>query len=98
METHISSAHTPSVSGDVLGCDGFNESAAIFCLAVNGDNNFLNYGIIENTMLFVDKSKVFMDNKLNVFEQTNGIFQLSRSSLPGNNYVGRIVAAMNIYE
>ena len=97
MNTVLFEKHCPSYNNGTLGCDGFTNTDSIFCLAANGDNNFLNFGIIENSILFVDKSKSFFDGGLNVYQLQDGTFKLSRTEL-NEEYKGRIIMATNIFD
>ena len=97
MNTVLIEKHSPSFNNGILGCDGLSDTDSIFCLAVNGDNNFLNFGIIENSILFADKSKLFLDGGLNVYQLQDGTFKLSRNELK-EEYKGRIIMAANIFD
>ena len=84
---------------------GFYRNAdvdGLFCVIANGDNNYLKFGIVENSLLVVDKNQAFEQDKLNVF-QTNKIvngekqLKISFSQLDGFPYVGQIVMTVNQY-
>lgn len=97
MNTVLFEKHCPSYNNGTLGCDGFSNTDAIFCLAANGDNNFLNFGIVENSILFIDKSKEFKEDDLNVYLLKDDTYKLSRTKLD-EEYHGRIIMAVNIYD
>ena len=51
MNTVLIEKHSPSFNNGILGCDGFSDTDSIFCLAANGDNNFLNFENIRYCLL-----------------------------------------------
>lgn len=89
--------HYPSHNNGILGCDGFSDTDTIFCLVANGDNNFLNFGIVNDTILFVDKSKEFKEDSINVYILKDNTFKLSRTRL-AEIFQGRIVMTVNIHD
>ncbi len=58
----------PAAYFDILGCRGFDNTEDIVCMTANSDNNFLNEGIVEGTLLFIDTGKTFEEGLLNVFK------------------------------
>lgn len=90
---------TPCGYMDILGCKGYN-TKNIICVTANGDNNFLNEGIVEGSILFVDTSEKYKSRQLNVFkfkEETNPQFKLSRTKVTGATYIGKVLMAINQY-
>ena len=96
-----SEMHQPQISRDVIGLGGFGlrNRDSIFCLIANGDNNYENEGIVNNSLLFVDKDAEYREGSLNVFRQNDETypFKLSRTLLPGSEYVGRVFLTLNHY-
>ena len=92
--------HNPCCYNGIVGCSSYTNTESIVCFIANGDNNFLNEGIVEKSILFVDTRGTFEDGKLNVFEQKNQTpkFKVSRSRLPEGNFIGRVVMCANQYE
>lgn len=86
----------------VLGFAGYTGEESIFCALANGDNNFLNYGIAENSLLVIDQKMPFEINKLNVFmteKLVNGQNQmkLSLTRLDGCPFIGRVIMSVSQY-
>ena len=72
---------TPCGYYDILGCSGFMNTKHIVCMTANGDNNFVDEGIVEGTLLFIDTSQSFQKGLLNVLKYADGVepqFKLSR--------------------
>ena len=85
----------------VLGFQGYPETD-LFCVPVNGDNNFLSYGIVENSLLIVNRKGPFAPTALNVFQKgqtSHGEAQLKLSPvwLTDASYMGRIILSANLY-
>ena len=64
---------TPCGYMDILGCNGY-DTRNVVCVTANGDNNFLNEGIVEGTLLFVDTSEEYKAGQLNVFKFKEEVF------------------------
>ncbi len=94
------SKHSPYIFNGIVGCDRYSNAGSIICFIANGDNNFLNEGIVEKSILFVDTEGTFETGKLNVFEQKNQTpkFKVSRTHIPDARFVGRVVMCANQYE
>ncbi len=94
------SKHAPCSLNGIVGCNCYLNTDSIICFIANGDNNFLNEGIVEKSILFVDTEGTFETGKLNVFEQENNTpkFKVSRTQLPDARFVGRVVMCANQYE
>lgn len=93
--------HPLFFSHGVLGFQGY-PGTDLFCVPANGGNNFLSYGIVENTLLIVDRKKPFLKTALNVFQidqMSYGTAQLKLSSvwLADASYVGRVILSANLY-
>lgn len=84
----------------VLGFQGYN-SEKLFCVFANGDNNFTEYGIVENTLLIVDPDQPFEDGQINVFrtdKKVKGSKQLKLSLADLDYpYVGRVILSASHY-
>ncbi len=92
--------HAPCSVNGIVGCDRYENTDSIICLIANNDNNFLNEGIVEKSIIFVDTKGIYELGKLNVFEQKYKIpkFKISRTQLPEAGFVGRIIMTANQYE
>jgi len=92
---------TPCGYYDILGCSGFNNTKYIICMTANGDNNFLDEGIVEGTLLFIDTTQPFQKGLLNVLKFKDGAepqFKLSREKITGTTQYGKVVMAVNQYK
>ncbi|MEE1318008.1 MAG: hypothetical protein UHD05_00715, partial [Ruminococcus sp.] len=45
--------HKPCYMKGVIGCGGYANTKSLVCMTANGDNNFVDEGIVENSILFV---------------------------------------------
>lgn len=94
----LSDKHAPCGYMGILGCNGYENADKIICLTANGDNNFLNEGIVEGSLLFVDTSGKFQEGLLNVFKYKANIsprYKLSRNKIAGASFVGKVLMAIN---
>ncbi len=93
--------HPPKMVRDVIGIGGYDRvrRTSVVCMHANNDNNFVEEGIVQNSVVFVDTSAEFTEGCLNVFK-TDGVipFKLSRTIIPEMEYVGRIILTINQYE
>ena len=99
MESIIN-AHPPTFSYGVLGCSMYQNASSIICCIANGDNNFADCGIVENSIVFVQKKLPFKECALNVFkinDNSDTQFKLSRVMVDGE-YIGRSLMAINQFE
>ena len=85
----------------VLGFQGYPETD-LFCVPANGNNNFLSYGIVENSLLIVSRKEPFAPTALNVFQisqASHGKAQLKLSPvwLADASYVGCVILSANLY-
>lgn len=95
----LSEKHEPCIFKGVIGCGGYtSNSDSIFCLTVSGGENFLCDGITEKSILFVDRSLPYKENKLNVFRMDQGEFVLSANHPFIECYSGRVILAFNQYD
>lgn len=94
------SKHAPCSLNGIVGCNCYSNTDSIICFIANGDNNFLNEGIVEKSILFVDSGGTFEAGKLNVFEQENNTpkFKISRAQLSDGRFIGRVVMCANQYD
>ena len=97
MNTTILEKHSPCITGNILGCEGFEYKDSIFRIMINGDNNFINYGITEDTIVFADRDKEFIDGGINVYRLNDGSYTLSRSKKKAD-FKGRVIMSVNIYD
>lgn len=94
------SKHSPCSVDGIIGCSGYSNVESIICLIANDDNNFLNEGIVEKSIVFVDTKGTFENGKLNVFERKDCTpkLKISRVRLPDSKFIGRIIMCANQYE
>lgn len=84
----------------IIGCGGFGHTKSVICLTANDDNNFLNEGIVEGSLLFVDTEKDYQKGELNVFKYNDDTvpeYKLSRTEVDGATYIGKILMTINRY-
>jgi len=96
----LSDTHVPCGYMGILGCNGYEKADKIICLTANGDNNFLNEGIVEGSILFIETSSKFQEGLLNVFKYKSNIspqYKLSRNKVAGATFVGKVLMAINQY-
>ena len=97
MSVIYNDLHPPQKLRGFLGCCGYG-STDLICLVTNGDNNFVKEGIVENSLLFIDKNKEYEGNKLNVYQFPDEQYKLSRALIERADYVGRVILVANQYE
>ena len=96
-----SEKHAPCGYMDILGVSGYKEAKNVICLTANGDNNFIDEGIVENSILFVDTSESFIKGLLNVFKlqpNCSPQYKLSREEIPNASYFGKVIMAIKQYQ
>lgn len=96
----LSDTHVPCGYMGMLGCNGYEQIDNTICLTANGDNNFLNEGIVEGSLLFIDTSSKYQEVLLNVFKFKANIspqYKLSRNKVAGATFVGKVLMAINQY-
>lgn len=96
MNTTLLEKHSPCITGSILGCEGFEYKNSIFSIMIDGENNFINFGIVEDTIMFVDSDKKFADGEINVYCLNDGTYTLSRSKMSAD-FKGRVIMSVNIY-
>ena len=91
---------TPCGYMDILGCNGYNTKDVV-CVTANGDNNFIDEGIVEGSLLFIDTSEKYQPGQLNVFkfkEEVTPQLKLSRKRISGTTYFGKVLMSVNQYK
>ena len=97
-----SEKHPMVFSDGILGFQGYSADG-VFCLKANGDNNFLLYGIAENSLLVVDSKQPFVPDRLNAF-RTGKVradadhYKLSLEQPGDLSYAGRVILSVMQYE
>lgn len=97
MSVIYNESHPPQKLRGLLGCCGYS-SGDLICLIANGDNNFVQEGIVENSLLFIDKNKEYESDRLNVYQFPNEQYKLSRTNVDRADYIGRVILVANQYE
>ena len=96
MDNSILEKHSPCISSTIFGVDGFDYKESIFCIMTNGDSNFFYFGIVEDSILFVDPDIEFDEGMINVYLTDDETYKLSRTALDCE-YKGRVIMSMNIF-
>jgi hypothetical protein len=93
----ITYKHEPAGYEDILGCSGYPNQESIACFLANGDNNFLNEGIVQNSLLYIDTKGRYEEGKLNVFDRSDEEprFKVSRSKVKNAQFFGRVILIVN---
>ncbi|MCM1046788.1 MAG: hypothetical protein NC417_14890 [Candidatus Gastranaerophilales bacterium] len=94
--------HPLVFANGVLGFQGYSADD-LFCVPANGDNHFLPYGIAEGSLLIVDRTLPFVEEKLNIFQSDRIIdgkrqMKVSFARPEKFPYIGRIIMSVNLYE
>ena len=97
MLVRYNEKHPPRIYKDILGCSGYYQKSLI-CFFANGDNNFVDDGIVENSLLFIDTEKSFDEKKINVFQLSDHRLKLSKKTINSSKYIGRVISVINQYE
>ena len=90
--------HAPCGYMGMLGCSGYGNTSNVICMTASGDNHFLNFGIVEGSLLFVDTGKAYTKGVLNVFKYSadqTPRYRLSTRKVRGATYVGNVLMAVN---
>lgn len=90
--------HSPCYHAGIIGCDGYANAQNIICMTANDDNNFLQDGIVQGTLLFIDTDGTYEKGKLNVFRykrDRSPQYKLSRTKIPKGIFVGTVLMAVN---
>ena len=96
MDNSILEKHSPCISSTIFGVDGFDYKESIFCIMTNGDSNFFYFGIVEDSILFVDPDIEFDEGMINVYLTDDETYKLSRTALDCE-YKGRVIMSINIF-
>ena len=84
--------HQPDYENGVLGCRGYAPTGFKSFFA-GDEGNYIEDGIVENSIVFVQTMYGFEEGKLNVFLLPDGKeYKISRTLLPGE-YIGQAVAS-----
>lgn len=95
----ISEIHKPSMKEGIIGCGGYTKKPdRLYCLIVNGDGLYLNDGIVNGSIVYVDADAPYEIDKLNVFVNDVGQYELSVDRRCDDRYLGRVIMAINKYE
>ncbi len=92
----MSSNHTPALSDGILGMDGFSKSDDICCLAANSTGKFLNKGICDGSIIYINRTSSYSENNLNVFVMPDGGYLLSDKDEPDGFYFGKAIMTVNL--
>jgi len=93
--------HEPCAYRGIIGCNGYTNTSNIVCMTANGDNNFVDEGIVENSILFIDTSVEFVEGMLNVFKlQANCSpqYKLSRKDILNAEFFGKVIMTVKQYQ
>ena len=74
--------HPLIFSHGVLGFQGY-PGTDLFCVLVNGDNNFLSYGIVENSLLIVNRKEPLAPTALNVLNRPSESWKGAAKAIAG---------------
>ena len=99
----LSEKHLPCIQKDVLGCNGHIGKDDYFCLIATKEDGsdgtrYINDGIVENSILYVNKKVPFENDRLNVFIDPDGNFELSTKRKTDKTYFGRVIMTINQYD
>lgn len=100
INTNITQEHVPYGCAGILGCGGYTNTDKVICMTVTTDGKFVDDGIVEGSLLFIDTSVEYQKGLLNVFKyktQRSPQYKLSRKKIPKASYVGKVLMAVNQY-
>ena len=85
----------------IIGTAG-HEDSDLFAVYANGDGHYIDFGIVEGSLLVVDRHLPYQANALNVFNLTPAetecpMLKISRTEIEGCECAGRIIMAINQY-
>lgn len=92
--------HPPTISYGVVGCSMYENESSIICCTAMDDENFNDMGIVDKSILFIQKMLPFKKGALNVFKTSDiegAQFKLSKEIIDGE-YIGRTLMVVNQYE
>ena len=95
-----SDKYCPCKHKNIIGVFDKKHGRDLVCLIANDDNNFLKEGIVEGSLLFVDRNEEYIDGSLNVFEFNDNRepkYKLSRTIVNDASYIGKVMITMNQY-
>jgi len=87
--------HHPVFKNGILGCDGFEGSDNLCCLIVK-TNEFAHLGMKNNSIVYVNRKSEQKAGELNVF-QTKNAYTISKQKEPEQQYIGRVIMALTLY-
>lgn len=90
----------PAVTWVFLDAMDIKTQTKVICMTATGDNNFLNEGIVEGTLLFIDTNGEYQKGQLNVFKykaERTPQYKLFRRRVPQAAFVGKVLMAVNQY-
>lgn len=93
--------HPLVIADGIIGSSGYRDGD-YFCVFANGDGNFIDYGIVEGSLVVVDRNLCFQENGLNVFDLAEDatdppLLKISKSAIEGYPCIGRVFMAVNQY-
>lgn len=95
----LSGRHEPCIREEVVGCDGYAyKFDCLYCLIVSESRRHVNDGIVENSIIYVDSSIPYEKDRLNIFVNDMGEFELSASRENDKDYSGRVIMTINQYD
>lgn len=87
----------PALHSKVIGVKGmFEEPESVFCLVADTGDKFLNKGIVNDSLVFVDSNLPCSENKLNVYCLPGGYYRLSEKDDPDAFYAGRVIMSVTV--
>lgn len=97
MKENLFEKHPPRIVYDTIGFPNYDNLSSIICLCAVDKKNFNDYGIVDNSILFVQRALEFEEGKLNVFKSDGKeAFMLSKEK-EALEYIGRVVFSANLY-
>lgn len=93
--------HEPCAYRGIIGCNGYTNTSNMVCMTANGDNNFVDEGIVENSILFIDTNVEFVEGMLNVFKfptDCSPQYKLSKKYILNAEFFGKVIMAVNQYQ
>ncbi len=96
MVKNLTEIHPCSRFGNTIGCV-YENANDFFALKANGDNNFLDYGIAENSILFVKPCKDVPKEALRVYKTNKEEYKLTLTDIDDCTLVGMVVMSISQY-
>lgn len=91
-------AHPPTISYGVIGCSMYENESSILCCVAKDDWGFGDVGVIDDSIVFVQRKLAFKEGALNVFnvgDSENKVYKMSRHKISGK-YVGRALMTASV--